>query len=274
MGAHAVWGPGLATSSRMGFFPRPGVPVIRTALSILLLGLCVLAPVARCAPPDSLAQPPDDIDWGKVPEYRIVPGDVLKVDFGPLANSPSDLVREVKVRPDGRITVYPVGDVIAAGHTPMEVQAELLSLLSGELKQPRITVEVSQLAGNEVHVLGRVKKPGSYPVGPFSTVLSALADAGGFEDDAARNSVIILHRSGARAVQVARVRADRLLKGQGDVALSRYDIVYVPRTPIGNLDVFVQQFFGGPAIALNASLMGWELFNLDRVFVFRSTPAQ
>ncbi len=248
--------------------------MIRTALSTLLLGLCVLAPAARPAPPDSLAQGTDDIDWGKVPEYRIVPGDVLKVNFGPVPNSPVDLVREVKVRPDGRVTVYPVGDVVAAGHTPMEVQAELLSLLSGELRQPRLTVEVSQLAGNEVHVLGRVKKPGSYPVGPFTTLLSAVADAGGFEDDAARNSVIILHRSGARAVQVARVRADRMLKGQGDMALSRFDIVYVPRTSIGNLDVFVQQFFGGPSVALNASLMGWELFNLDKVFVFRSAPAQ
>ncbi len=220
-------------------------------------------------PPATIGQ----VDWGRVPEYRIVPGDELRFNFGPITAGGSDLLRDGKVRPDGRISVFPVGDIVAAGRTCAELQADLLRLLAGELRQPRIVVEVRTLAGNEVHVLGRVKKPSSIPVGPFSTLLQVLAGAGGFEDDAARNSVLIMHRDGADGVRVARVRVDRLLKTGADVPLSRFDIVYVPRSTIGNIDVFVRQFFSEPGGALNAGMLGWELFNLDRVFVVRATTA-
>ena len=153
------------------------------------------------------------------------------------------MVRPTVVRLDGRITVFPIGDVVAAGRTPVELQAELIRLLAGEYRQPRVTVEVVKSAANRVHVLGRVKKPGSQVVQSLPTLLQVIAEAGGFEDDAARNSVIIMHRVGLGSVSVARIRADRLLRGGGDVPLSRFDIVYVPRSTIGNVDVFVDQFF-------------------------------
>jgi polysaccharide export outer membrane protein len=166
-----------------------------------------------------------------------------------------------------------VGDVVAAGRTPAELQGALVGLLAAELKQPRVSVEVVEVAGNQVHVLGRVKKPDSYPVGPFYTLAQAIAKAGGFEDDAARNSVLVFHRDGARTVRVARVQLDRALKKgslAADLPLSRFDIVFVPRSTIGNVDVFVRQFFAETQPVLTAALTGWELFNLDRVFV--TTP--
>jgi hypothetical protein len=67
-------------------------------------------------------------------------------------------------------------------------------------------------------------------------------------------------------VAFTRVRVDRLLRKGGDVPLSRYDIVYVPRTAIGNLNVFVDQFFAKMIPVETFTLIGWELFNLDRVF--------
>ncbi len=245
---------------------------------VVLLAICLLlgaAPSAVTATPvvapdtESVAQ----VDWAGVPEYRIVPGDELLLDYGPTTVTGIARTQTIVVRPDGRVTIYPVGDLVAAGRTPLEVQADLLRLLSVELKQPRVTIAVSKLAGNEVHVLGRVKRPGSYPVGPFSTLLQALAAAGGFEDDAARNSVLVMHRAGASNVRVARVKADRLLKGAGDVPLSRFDIVYVPRSTIGNVDVFVQQFFTGTVSAVSYSILGWELFHLNRVVVLPSTSS-
>jgi len=65
---------------------------------------------------------------------------------------------------------------------------------------------------------------------------------------------------------VARVRVDRMLRRGGDMPLSRFDIVYVPRSAIGNLDTFVDQFFNKIIPVETFSLVGWELFNLDRVF--------
>lgn len=238
----------------------------KTVVPAVLMGLLALASAPAAQPvADTVA-----MDWGQVEEYRIVPGDLLKINFGPLSNS-LDLLREARVRPDGRISVYPIGDVVAAGRTPSELQASILQLLSGELRQPRITVEVAELAGNKIHVLGRVMEPGSYVAAPFSTLLQVLAQAGGFADDAARNSVLVFHRDGARTVRVARVKVNNLLKGEGDLPLSRFDIVYVPRSTIGNVDVFARQFFGEPTQMLQFAMTGWELFNLDRVFLVRST---
>jgi polysaccharide export outer membrane protein len=234
------------------------------------------APLAAPAPPSDT--PPDSLnaDWSRVPEYRLVPGDELVLNFGLSASSTSGFLdRTVIVRPDGRISVFPIGDVVAAGHTPRELEAVLVDLLSANLKQPRVTVEVSKIAGNQVHVLGRVDRPGSYPAEPFLTVMQAVAAAGGFKDDAARNSVLVFHRLGAREASVAVIAVDKMLKRgslAADLPLSRFDIVYVPRNTIGNVSVFAQQLFAPFSSALSTSLVGWELFNLDRVY--RAVPTR
>ncbi len=211
------------------------------------------------------------MDWSRVEEYRIVPGDKLELNFGLKVDGVSETRKETRVRPDGRITVYPVGDVVAAGRTPMEVQRAITDLLAADLRLPRVTVEVVESAANQVHVIGRVERPGSYPATAFMTLTQALTAAGGFKDDAARNSVLLLHRDGARTLRATRVRVDRLLKGTdlADPMLSRFDIIVVPRSTIGNIDVFCRQFFGEPAQVLQAGFLGWELFNIDRVFVTR-----
>jgi polysaccharide export outer membrane protein len=242
-------------------------------LCLCALALACLAPASAVAVPLSqqVVIPGDsvDMDWSRVPEYRIVPGDLLTLNFGPQENGVGDLYKPLRVRPDGRISVFPVGDVIAAGHTARELEAVLVDLLAAEFRNPRVTVEVSEIAGNEVHVLGQVKTPGSYKVTPFMTTLQAITTAGGFADDAARNSVIVFHRDGARTVLVTRLRLGDGIKFHElalDQPLSRFDIVYVPRSAIGNLNLFTHQFFAEQAPTLSTFLLGWELFNLDRVF--------
>src|SRR5262245_29936499 len=140
------------------------------------------------------------MDWSRVPEYRLVPGDELILNFGPQSDAPSapDLNRHQKIRPDGRLSGFPIGDVVAAGRTVRELEASLVNLLGAELKRPRVTVEVASIAGNMVHVLGRVEVSGSYPAEPFMTVTQAISRAGGFKEDAATNSVLVFHRNGAR----------------------------------------------------------------------------
>ena len=208
-------------------------------------------------------------DWSMVPEYRMVPGDKLVINFGPGPGTAGDVLRDTRVRPDGRISVFPIGDVVAAGRTIRELELALVQLMAADLRQPRVTVELAEVAGNQVHVLGQVQNPGSYPAGPFMTLAQAISSAGGFAEGAERNSVLVFHRDGAKTVRVARVALDRALKRgtlEGDIPLSRFDIVWVPRNMISNLDVFTRQLFTGPYIGVNTVLVGWELFNLDRVF--------
>lgn len=246
-----------------------------TVLCGILLFICALL---VAAPANASRDPMADssaMDWSRVPEYRLVPGDELILNFGPQSDGSInlDLTRKQRIRPDGRVSVFPIGDVVAAGRTVRELEAELVSMLGAELKRPRVTIEVSEVAGNQVHVLGRVANAGSYKADPFLTVSQAVARAGGFRDDAAPNSVLVFHRDGARTVRVTRVRlGDALKHGRldADVPLGRFDIVFVPRSTIGNINLFVRQFLGENAAALNFALTGWELFNLDRVFVVRS----
>ena len=236
-------------------------------LVVLCLGLTVAARAnTTLTPSDSTA-----MDWSRVPEYRIVPGDKLVLDYGHRADNGLADIRDAWVRPDGRITVFPAGDVIAAGLTPMELQRNIIAILSQDLKLPRVVVSVAEVAGNVVHVMGRVERPGSYPAGPFVTVMQAITAAGGLKDDAARNSVLLFHRDGAHTVEVSRIRLDRLQHGDdlADQVVGRFDIIFVPRSTIGRIDVFAQQFIQPVGSAFSTALIGWELFNLDRVFVTR-----
>lgn len=246
--------------------------MIRSAVliaSMLVLGVSSYAatgPTKYESDADSLA-----MDWSRVPEYRIVPGDELVFNFGPQPEISlvTDLVRHQRVRPDGRVSVFPVGDVVAAGRTVSELEGEIVKVLAGELKRPRVSIEVSDVAGNEVHVLGRVEHPGSFKAGPFMTVSQAVAAAGGLKDDASSNNVLVFHRNGARTAQVVGLRLGDALKHgrlEADLPLGRFDIVYVPRSRIGDINVFARQFFSDNIGALQFGLLGWELFHIDRVY--------
>lgn len=255
-----------------GFVVSGGSVTRRWILATLVAACCAVALPGRAhAQADSTG-----MDWSLVPEYRIVPGDVLEFNFGPKVERPDeDLIRRQKVRIDGRIQIFPVGEIVAAGRTPAELQQAMIQLLSAEFKEPRVTVDVAEPAGNQVHVLGQVRSPGSFPAVPFVTVTEAITKAGGFTDDAARNGVLVFHRDGARNVRVSRLALGKKLSDgdlRGDVMLSRFDIVYVPRTAIGNIDVFCRQWFAETGAVFSTALVGWELFNLDRVFVTTAVP--
>ena len=250
--------------------------MIRSACTglIVLAVLLTAMPAGAAAPPTPpvIQAMPDSLtgDWSRVPEYRLVPGDQLSLNLGPSDTSPTGFLERVTtVRPDGRISVFPVGDVVAAGHTVRELEGMLVDLLAETLKQPRVTIEVTKFAGNMVHVLGRVSRPGSYPAEPFLTVTQAITAAGGFSDDAARNSVLVFHRLGATEVSVSQLPLDRMIKRgslAADIPLSRFDIVYVPRNTVGNVSVVLNALFPPISDALTTYLIGWELFHLNRVY--------
>jgi polysaccharide biosynthesis/export protein len=250
--------------------------VIRLPYRVMVLALLALAAVqparAQQPIPTDRVQPADTLamDWSRVPEYRIVPGDLLNLNFGPASEGPLDIIRVTRVRPDGRISVFPVGDVIAAGLTPRELERSIVQLLAGEQRLPRVTIEVAEMAANTVHVLGEVAEPKSVPLKPFMTVLQAITAAGGFKDDASRNGVLVFHRNGANTVSVARVRADLIMKTgdiSEDVLVGRFDIIYVPRSTVANIDLFTRRLFAGTSMGLQTAIQGWELFNLDKVFI-------
>lgn len=106
-----------------------------------------------------------------------------------------DLTKSVPVRSDGKISMPLIGEVLVAGRTPLQVKEEIAAKLRRFLAAPDVTVMVLQMNSQKFNILGRVIKPGSYPLLATTTVLDAIAEAGGFQDFAKQKSIYILRRN-------------------------------------------------------------------------------
>jgi protein involved in polysaccharide export with SLBB domain len=265
--------------SRVAVAARPLSPVLlaflvlalATALGLLLVPAAeakkVKVPVAELpkepAAAESLAYSVDELP------YRVAPGDILDVDFGVMLDNSPLRATAVLVRPDGMITLNPIGDVRAAGLTTVELDSALTTAYRSVYREPHVTIAVARLAGNFVHVLGEVRLPGSYEVLPNSTVLQAIARAGGATDGAAMGNVILMRRTGPNSMVARRIQANHAItyaQASEDPFLRRFDIVYVPKTTIAKIDVFVQQHIAQLLVVPQGYIYGWQAFHIDRIF--------
>src|SRR5689334_21031829 len=150
------------------------------------------APSARPSPSTGRAAAPAEVRVPGAPEYRIGRGDKLRIDV----YKEADLSNQLQVRPDGRITLPLIGDLQAAGQTPMQLQQHVTEQLKAYVANPVVTVMVTDVADRVVYVLGEVAQPGAVPLKGTMTVLQALAVAGGFKDFANQRNIRILRRNG------------------------------------------------------------------------------
>ena len=174
--------------------------------------------------------------------YRIQPGDQLDVAF--YLNS--EFNDEVVVRPDGKITLRLVGSIPAAGLTPDQLAKEVDTAYSSELRDPGASIHVKTMPSREVFVAGRVTKPGALPLEPGMTAMEAISDAGGYLDDASDNSVVLIRRDVCGTPHGTKLDLDAAAVSKDgseeNVALMPRDMLVVPRSKIGNVDLFVQQY--------------------------------
>lgn len=110
-------------------------------------------------------------------DYRIQVGDQLDIKFfyNPTLNE------QVVVRPDGRFTLQLIQEVAAAGRTPAALTQELTERYAADLRQPEVTVIVRSFGGQRLFVDGEVSRPGMFPIVGVTTVLEAIAQAGGLK---------------------------------------------------------------------------------------------
>jgi polysaccharide export outer membrane protein len=125
------------------------------------------------------------------PEYRIGSGDKLQINV----YKENDLSQALQVRPDGRITMPLVGDLSAAGQTPMQLQRRLAESLREYVANPVVTVMVVEVAERVIYVMGEVNTPGAVPLKGPMTVLQALAVAGGFKEFANKGGIKVLRKT-------------------------------------------------------------------------------
>jgi polysaccharide export outer membrane protein len=120
--------------------------------------------------------------------YRIGPEDTLAIAVW----QNTELTRTVPVRPDGKISLPLVNDVQAAGLTPMELREQLKAKLAEYAPGAEISVIVAEVNSFKVSVMGKVQRPDRYLLKGPTTVLDVLALAGGFQDFANQERVVVL----------------------------------------------------------------------------------
>ncbi len=215
---------------------------MRAALVIF----CVVLATAACTPTwvdRPAAKDPIDRQARAFPtqEYKIQYGDLLDIKF--LYNP--ELNENLPVRPDGRITLQLVGDLLVVDMTPTQLAEALKQRYSAELRKPEVTVIVRQFAAQKIFVDGEVARPGLVQlVGPM-TVTQAIAMAGGFTYDARRNEVVVIRQNPPAKPMVTVVNVIDVHRGidmTNDVNLMPYDMVFVPKSPIGEVDKWVDQY--------------------------------
>ena len=176
-----------------------------------------------------------------MPEYVIRAGDELSIKF---FYSP-ELTEDLVVRPDGRVSLQLIPEVMAAGRTAKELTNLLTEMYSTELLRPEITVIVRSFTAQRVYVDGEVNKPGEIKLVGDLTVLQSIAMAGGFKESARPKEVILIRRdTDGRPIGIP-LDLKSLRRGKssgGDMTLTPYDVVYVPKSTIANFNKWIDQY--------------------------------
>ena len=173
--------------------------------------------------------------------YRVSPGDTLRIDF----SYNEELNRVVIVRPDGYISLPYVDDIRVADKTIPEVRGRLAELYTGTLKDPQVTIYLENLGSFKVYVGGEVVSPGVFALTDGVTTLRAIAMAGGTKEKAGLDSVVVIRDQGTPVPQYLFVNVRRAIAGLDateDIRLRSKDIVFVPKSTIGTIDQFVDQY--------------------------------
>jgi polysaccharide export outer membrane protein len=133
------------------------------------------------------------------------------------------------VRPDGMISVPLLGDVKAAGKTPLQLADEIAAKLKKYIQDPSVTVVLGQMNSKLVYLMGEIGKTGPIEMTPGMTLLAAIATAGGLTPYANAKKIYILRNEGGKQLKLP-VQYKRALKGDSslNLILSPGDTIVVP----------------------------------------------
>ena len=199
----------------------------RWAVACLLSVVLLVGIVANAGAADNdvKAPPPPQAISQAGPEYRMGPEDVLRVSVWENKELTLDLV----VRPDGKISMPLIHDVVAEGQTAMELGSTIHERLLTFIKEPQVSVIVLQVNAPKYYVIGNVAKPGTYSLRGETSILQALALAGGFTPFASTRSIKLIRNSSGKQ-EVRKVNYNDMIDegGEGNYLLMSGDTIVVP----------------------------------------------
>lgn len=158
-------------------------------------------------------------------DYKIGAGDLLRINVFDHA----ELAQEARVSDSGNITFPLIGQIQVAGLSTRDAETLVARRLAegGYLRQPQVSIIVSEYQSQKVGVLGQVAKPGQYPLTQSQHVLDLLAQAGGVLSETADEEATLVRSDGTRT----QINLKKLLDGQPDLnaQVQNGDMLYVPR---------------------------------------------
>jgi polysaccharide export outer membrane protein len=212
----------------MSNFKLLSLPCLSTMLACIMFSSAALSqnassaggPVATPSNPEAATKPHDD-------SFVIGNDDLVAISVW----KEPDVSRSVPVRSDGKISLPLVGEVRAAGETPLELEQEISSKLLNYISEPQVTVIVQQINSQKFNILGQVTKPGTYALTSNSTVLDAIAMAGGFRDFAKQKSIYVLRQNTDGTQKRLPFNYKEVVKGQNieqNVKIQPRDTIIIP----------------------------------------------
>jgi polysaccharide export outer membrane protein len=231
-------------------------------LALLLLG-CRSAPVASGAPSrapaavgapvasPSIAQAVRPADAPRPMRFRLQVGDEVAIDVW----RETELSTRQRIQSDGTIAPPLLGALDATGRTLDELRDDLAVRYAEYLKDPKVSVHVTGIHSDRVFVLGEVQDPQAVDLHGPTTLLQAIAMAGGFEQEFAnRRAVRVVRRGAGDCPDTLPIDADAIICGRrADVPLQRGDIVYVPSRGVTNWSRSLGQALAPFAVALGSA---------------------
>lgn len=190
-------------------------------------------------------------DWTEAePEYLLYPGDEIEIAMPTAA----ELTRTQKVGPDGRVSLPLIGQVMAADRTIAELEHDVATAYAAQLLRPVVEVTLKQAGPLKIWVDGEVRTPGVYDMPGDIDAYQAIVMAGGFLPTGRIQEVALIRRGpGGRRM----LRAVDLRPRRGEViALRRGDILFVPRTTLGEVANFVTQIRNALPVGFTYAING------------------
>ncbi len=159
-------------------------------------------------------------------DYTIGPDDILSVVFW----RDKEMSADVVVRPDGRVTLPLVNDVVASGLTPEQLRERIREEAAKYVEEPNVTVVVKQINSRKVFISGSIGRPGAYPLSGSITVLQMLSIAGGVTEFANDKKIMIMRTENGKP-QALKFNLRDVQKGknlQQNIELKPGDTIVVP----------------------------------------------
>jgi len=215
-------------------------------LALVLTGCGGTAPMTRTEFVEFTPEQQQEIQAGDAREYMIQEGDILKVAFSYQPELNQD---GVVVLTDGSINLVGVDRIEVAGLTMTEADRVITTAYSLEYRDPTLSLIIQETQSRKVYVMGEVKAPGLHPVPTGGLdMMGAIATAGGFNENAAREGVILV-----RVTPVGYSMQEINMKDLHSIEASQYatlrleplDVIYVPRSRVGDFYYFSRTILSG-----------------------------